>query len=424
MRTSSAAPREPVPQPVSPGERPWLREVIIVTIVAAVAVLAAAMARPMVTYRALDLGASPFEIGVVQAAYSFLPMLTAVAMGRWVDRVGEPRVMALGCAMLVLGAAGLAIADTLAMLTAGQVVMGFGVIATAIATQSAVASRGAAERAVHRFGWFSVAIATGQIVGPALAAFLVDTPGRTVGADPGAREGSIAITFVASAIVASVALVLIRLVPGRTAGSGPEAEPAGDLLAATDRMLRSPGIAAAMFVSLAVASGLDVLIVYLPAFGEATGLSVATVGALLAVRAGATVVSRAFMGRMTDRLGPGRALVLTTGLAAACVGLLAVPAPLPVLFVLIALLGFGLGIGQPLTVAWIGLQSPPNERGLAFGIRHTGNLATLVVVPIVMGVIAGATGIGAVWLVMAAFLAGATVIAARTRFSGARLVVS
>ena len=70
-----------------------------------------------------------------------------------------------------------------------------------------------------------------------------------------------------------------------------------------------------------------------------------------------------------------------------------------------------------LTVAWIGMQSPRNERGLAFGVRHTGNLVTLTVVPAAMGLLAGATGLAAIWLVMAGFLAAGAVVAGRTRFA-------
>src|SRR5690349_16963833 len=99
------------------GRPAWVAQVTLVTIVAAVAVMAAAMARPMVTYRALGLGASPLEIGIVQAAYSVLPMLMAITLGRWVDRVGERRVLALGCVTLIAGAIGLALADGLWVLT-------------------------------------------------------------------------------------------------------------------------------------------------------------------------------------------------------------------------------------------------------------------------------------------------------------------
>jgi MFS family permease len=391
----------------------WLRDVLIVTIVASITVLAATAARPMVTYRALGLGASSLDIGLVQSAYAVLPMLTAIAIGRWVDRAGERLVSAVGCAVMTVGAVVLAISPSLIGLAAGQVLMGFGIIVMAIATQSFVANHGPAHRQVHRFGWFSVAVSSGQIAGPAAVAVLVPTAATPAGT--GNQETTI---FVIAAAISAFSALLVRALP---AAPRPQAArrrgPEAGLARSAARILRAPGIASAMFVSLAVASGLDVLIVYLPAFGEAHGLTVATVGSLLAVRAGATLVSRAFLGRLTERLGPGSTLMITSATAALATGLLATSPPVPILFGLMILIGIGLGVGQPLTVAWIGIQAPPHERGLAFGVRHTGNLATLAVVPAAMGVVAGATGINAIWLVMAGFLAAGAVVARRTRFA-------
>jgi MFS family permease len=393
----------------------WLRDVTLITVVAALSVMASSAARPMVTYRALGLGASPFEVGLVQSAYAALPGLTAIAIGRWVDRAGEARITAIGCVILGIGAVILALAPTLVALAVGQILMGFGIIVLAIATQSFVANRGPAHRQVHRFGWFSVAVSSGQIAGPAVAALLVPVaPAMVAGSSADNPEAAV---FAVSAGICGLALVLLRGLPRDLRPTAPHRRPGEPNLAtAAARVLRIPGIASAMFVSLAVASALDVLTIYLPAYGESNGLSVATVGALLAGRAAATLVARAFMGRLTDRIGPGGTLLVTTAASAFAIGALALAPPVPVLFVLMVLVGLGLGIGQPLTVAWIGMQAPRNERGLAFGVRHTGNLVTLTVVPAGMGLVAGATGIGAIWLVMAGFLAAGALVAGRTRF--------
>jgi len=245
----------------------------------------------------------------------------------------------------------------------------------------------------------------------------VSREGSNASADA-VRGSSGTLVFAFAAATAFIALLLVRTLPPWRRPAGPPG-PAVELTLARAAMgvLRTPGIASAMFVSLAVASALDVFIVYLPAYGEVNGLSVVTVGALLALRAASTLVSRAFMGRLTDQLCPGSTLWLTTAVAALSFALLPMVAAIPALVVLVILIGLGLGIGQPLTVAWIGIQSPPRERGLAFGVRHTGNLATLTIVPAGMGLIAGATGINAIWVVVAAFLGAATVVAARTRFA-------
>ena len=194
------------------------------------------------------------------------------------------------------------------------------------------------------------------------------------------------------------------------------AKPQMSLPSAAWRVLRRPGMAGAMLVSVAVISSVDVLVAYLPAYGEATGLSVETVGILLAVRAGASLVSRVFMGRLIGLLG--RQTLLTASTAIAGIGILLLPSvgSVPLLVVLMVFTGLGLGLGQPMTIAWVANRSPRDERGLALGVRLTGNRAALLVVPTFMGAVAGASGIAAIWLVLAGFLGAATLVAFRTPF--------
>ena len=45
--------------------------------------------RPMITYRALENGASGYEIGLIASIYALVPLIVAVQTGRWVGRIGE-----------------------------------------------------------------------------------------------------------------------------------------------------------------------------------------------------------------------------------------------------------------------------------------------------------------------------------------------
>jgi MFS family permease len=72
---------------------------------------------------------------------------------------------------------------------------------------------------------------------------------------------------------------------------------------------------------------------------------------------------------------------------------------------LMVILGLGVGLGQPMTIAWVANRSPRSERGTALGVRITGNRVALIVVPTVMGAVAGAAGIAAIFIVMAVGLA-------------------
>jgi hypothetical protein len=71
-----------------------------------------------------------------------------------------------------------------------------------------------------------------------------------------------------------------------------------------------------------------------------------------------------------------------------------------------------------MTIAWVANRSLRHERGLALGVRVTGNRAALLTVPTAMGALAGTSGIAAIWIALAVFLGGGALFAARTPFDG------
>ena len=52
--------------------------------------------RVVVTLYALELGANQFTVGLLMALYALVPMLLAVAIGRFADRIGARIPMLLG----------------------------------------------------------------------------------------------------------------------------------------------------------------------------------------------------------------------------------------------------------------------------------------------------------------------------------------
>ena len=410
--------------PVPPGAASDLSRTsfVLQLIVAFVSVTAIQAARPMVTYRALGLGADTFEIGLVQSSFSIVPVFTAVWIGRLVDRVGEVGVLAVGTLFIGLGAAITALSTSLPLLALGQLVMGFGQITNLVSSQALMANRGRRERRDERFGWYATIVSLGQLAGPAVAAALVgttigaaftDPTGSGVPGGPGAggpEQPVFIFSAVAAAIGAGLTLVLAdrRPLPPRVATLG---EPPVNLARAAVRVIRRSGMPQAMLVGITVISTIDILVAYLPAYGHDHGLSVETVGALLSVRAGASLVSRVFMARLIDALGRERLLAGSMLMAGVGMGLVALTTSTVALFGLMTVMGLGLGFGQPMTVAWVASRSPRRERGLALGVRLTGMRISLLVVPTAMGALAGASGISAIWVFLAVFLAIGGIVA-------------
>lgn len=362
-------------------------------LVALLAVTAQAGSRPTTTYRALDLGASNFEVGLVQSAYSVLPALVAIFVGRWVDRLGEVRTYSAALLLVGAGAGLSALAGDLWTLAAGQAAIGFGTTAMLVAGQVMIASRSRQEHWNRDYGNYSAAISIGTLIGPSLAATILGAP--VFGPEP---ERAV---FAASLVIVVVAAMLITLLPEKlaptVADGAPEPEPFARVLAS---ILRRPGVASAMFVSIVVISTIDILVAYLPVFGEVSGLPVQLVGLLLTVRAASTLASRLFMTRLLARFGWGTTLVTSLALAAASLAILPMTTDPLILVILMAACGFGIGMGQPMSVTWIASRTSKAERSTALSARLAINRASLLFVPAVMGAVAGSAGVAVVFVIM------------------------
>ncbi|MDO8483945.1 MAG: MFS transporter [Candidatus Limnocylindrales bacterium] len=419
----------------------WRRGFVIQLVVAGLAATAMHASRPTMTYRALSLGATPLEIGLIQSAFSIVPALTAVAIGRWIDRVGESRYLMVSLGTLTAGSLVATFAPGLVVLAITQIALGLGQIIYLVASQSQVANHGPREGREARFGHYSTVTSLGQLAGPAIAAAIIggavgavalggsallataDTlagppPSSPAGFFPGNREAGVFLFAGFVTLVACGLAFLIPTYPRRPLGA---ASTVGDgrqpgVFAMAGQVLRRQGMVSAMFVSMTVISAVDVLVAYMPAYGEDVGLSVALVGVLLSVRAGASLVSRFFMSQLIRWLGRSRLLALSMLMAGG--GLIVMPfvtSP-AVLVAIMVVVGLGLGLGQPMTIAWVANRSPRSERATALGVRLTGNRAALVVVPTVMGAIAGTAGITAIFIVVAVSLGVGTAVALAPSF--------
>lgn len=92
--------------------------------------------------------------------------------------------------------------------------------------------------------------------------------------------------------------------------------------------------------------------------------------------------------------------------------------PVWLLFVVMAVLGLGLGIGQPLTMSWLSAQAPAGQRGRALALRLAGNRVGQVVLPSAIGVVAAGLGAGGVFLASAVVVGGTLLLLRGVRLDG------
>ncbi|MFE9727114.1 MFS transporter [Streptomyces sp. NPDC005794] len=380
------------PEP-RPG-RGWLLRLVIAFAFAQGAV---SMARPAVSYRALSLGADERAIGVIAGVYALLPLFAAVPLGRRTDHGRCAPLLPVGVLLIGGGCALSGTAGSLPALAAWSGVMGLGHLCFVIGAQSLVARQSAPADQDRNFGHFTIGASLGQLVGPIAAGYLISER-------DGAMARTSALALLVSAVVAAASFASLWRIEHRGA-AGRSGKTAGKVPVGS--ILRTRGVPAGIFISLAVLSATDILTAYLPVVGEHRGIAPATVGLLLSLRAAATIACRLVMTPMLRAVGRTALLSTTCLLGGLLCAAIALPVPVWGLAVMLAVLGFCLGVGQPLSMTTVVQAAPAAARSTALALRLTGNRLGQVAAPASAGLIAGVAGTAAPFVMLGALLVGA-----------------
>ncbi|MER5945916.1 MFS transporter [Streptomyces sp. NPDC001904] len=371
--------------------RTWLLRLVIAFSFAQGAV---SMARPAVSYRALALGADERAVGVIAGVYALLPLFAAVPLGRRTDHGRCAPLLPAGVVLIAGGCALSGTANSLAGMAAWSGVMGLGHLCFVIGAQSIVARQSAPDEQDRNFGHFTIGASLGQLVGPIAAGAVID------GAD---MDGTSALALLISAAVCAFALTSLWRIEARRTGSGSRTGTSAPRVP-VHRILRTRGVPGGIFISLAVLSATDILTAYLPVVGEHRGIAPAVVGVLLSLRAGATIACRLVMTPLIVWLGRALLITSTCLLAALLCAAIALPVPVWALAVILVLLGFCLGVGQPLSMTTVVQAAPPDARSTALALRLTGNRLGQVAAPASAGVVAGVAGTAAPFVMLGGLL--------------------
>jgi len=381
------------------GNRGWLLRLVIAFSFAQGAV---SMARPAVSYRALALGADERAVGVIAGVYALLPLFAAVPLGRRTDHGRCAPLLSVGVVLIAAGCALSGVANSLVAMAAWSGVMGLGHLCFVIGAQSLVARQSAPHEQDRNFGHFTIGASLGQLVGPFVAGALIGGPDRA---------GGSALALLVAGAVASVSFTSLWRTERRTTSNSRTTQ--GERVP-VHRILGARGVPAGIFISLAVLSATDILTAYLPVVGEHRGIAPSVVGLLLSVRAAATIACRLVLTPLLRWLGRASLLTVTCLLAAVLCAGIALPVPVWVLGVMLAVLGFCLGVGQPLSMTTVVQAAPDDARSTALALRLTGNRLGQVAAPAAAGLVAGVAGVAAPFVMLGALLLLSSGIALRS----------
>lgn len=351
--------------------------------------------RPMITYRAIELDANAAQVGLIAAVYALFPVLLALQFGSLVGKIGEAKFVIYGTVAMMVTSVALIFSDSLITLAIATGAAGIAHLACMVGGQSMVALRAPRQSYDRYFGYYTFSASVGHMLGPIIASIVAGSNGTLP-------------KSTSNAFLLGVVLTIIALVPViRWHSEKPTVEgkqnSEGTFKAAVN-LVKRPGIMAAIYISLAISSVADVLVVFLPLFGTENNFSPYAIGAILAIRAGTTTMSRFFLGRLSNRFSTFQLLWWSTIISVICCIAMAFAHTPIALGAIVFVAGFSLGVGQPLTMSLVSQKTESSERALAVSARLMGNRFGQFLVPAVAGGVAAASGAGAVFIGLAVLL--------------------
>ena len=345
-------------------------------------------ARVVSTLYAIELGARPFDTGLLLSTYGLFPLLLAVYAGRVSDAHGVRRPLLGGVIVSALGVALPFFWPTYPGLFAGAALSSSGFIFMQVAMQTLTGSLGTGVERTRNINSYALIVSLADLLGPVIAGFLIDHAGHV-------RTYLWLAAFNAAAVI-GVVWILPRL---------PNARQAAD--AVRRRMIdlfQISDLRRIMLASAVVMTGLDLFQLYMPLYGHSIGLSASAIGMTLGAYAAAGFVTRALIPLLVKRCTEQTIMVYSLMLAAAAFVAIPFFANGYVLGAVCFVLGLGMGLGQPLAVILTYNFSPPGRAGEALGLRIAINNSMHVVAPSAFGAMGSLVGLAPVFWVTAVFL--------------------
>ena len=361
--------------------------------------------RPIITYKSVELGADAALVGLIGATFALAPLVFAIQIGRFVDRGRAGLALLLGSLVLFLTTFALLFINSIPLLMVAMPSLGMGHLLVMVGGQTLIANRSKSKDYEKNFGLLTFYASAGHAIGPFVGGYLADSGGVEVNANA-AFLFALALFFIA--VVGTVAL--------STKKENPKIQKPAEK-SKVNQVLGVPTFKSAIFVASATTSVVDVVLIFLPLYGREIGLSVTDIGILLAIRAIFSLAVRLVLGQISNRLGLRRIISWGSFVTLVSMITLGLTANFWWIALIMAVSGFAMGIGQPATMAWVSRISSPESRGLAIAIRLSANRFGQVSMPIIAGIVAGASTAG-VFYMLALVQAGSIIATVRSLKKG------
>ena len=348
---------------------------------------------------ALDLGATPTQVGILIALYYVFPLLLSWPAGTWGDRYGPRRPLLFSA---ICGTGGLVIpyfVHSLPALYIAGALSGMSFAFFLVIVQNLVGIMSAPEKRAQNFSNFSLLGAAANFFGPLVAGLSIDHFGFPI-----------ACLYAAAFALATGIMLLFwgKVLPGGNQRIAPRTRIADTL--------KDPAILRILVIGSLVQLGTDLYQFYIPVYGVGIGLSASAIGALLATFAAASFIVRFALSYLIKRLGEEKLLAWSFYLAAVGFALVPLFHNVVLLALVSFIFGLGTGCGQPIATMLMFSRAADGRSGEALGLRLTVNNLVRVIAPALFGFIVSGVGLAPVFYINAVMM-GAGGIVSRAKKS-------
>jgi MFS family permease len=300
------------------------------------------------------LGGTPFQVGLVLACFAVTSVVFRPLIGAWADNWSEPGVSMCGLTLLSAAVLICFIPFAEAAMFANAL-RGLGWAAMSAAGYSMLAVSAPPYRRGEASGYYSGVQASGTILLPAVALWLIAAPF-------GGFPVVFTVAIVLAAIGAATSAALMRRLPPRTQNSAaPPLDPWWrEILNVLDRE-----IILASLLSFLSHVNFPALASFIVLYAQEAAIN--NLGWFFVASGLTSLVSRPVLGKVSDNIGRGRALIACFVLQAVALVALAFARNLFALIVCGVLYMLGLALSSSTTLAIAMEQAKPERRGRAMG---------------------------------------------------------
>ncbi|MBA4212305.1 MAG: MFS transporter [Polaromonas sp.] len=336
------------------------------------------MAAPLMALRE---GYSPAAVGMLLALFALAPVFMALPAGRYADRRGLKKPVAMAVGVASAGAAIAVAFPVFGVLCFTALTCGAATGLAMIALQRHVGrlANGATElRQV--FSWMAIGPSISNFLGPFAAGVMIDSFGFRA-------------AFLLLALLPSLAWIWVR----HTVEHEPVAPELRQSSGSSWNLLKDAGFRKLMLINWMLSSCWDVHTFLVPVLGHERGLSATVIGSILGAFALAATAIRVLMPWLAARLRESVVIGSAMGATALLFAVYPLVQAAWAMAALSILLGLALGSVQPMIMSTLHQMTPHHRHGEALGLRAMAINGSSVVMPLLFGSVGALVGVGAVF---------------------------